>query len=281
MSDFFIYFVYFFVYSVLGWITETIYCRILDGKWTNRGFLFGPYCPIYGCGALLIIAFLNNFIASPIKVFFLGMLFTSALEYVSSLILEKMFNAKWWDYSNRKFNINGRICLLNSFEFAVLGLLLTYLIQPFLSNIVLNIPLELLQLISLVLITIMGIDTGSTIATLLNLKERLYALKESSEMLKAKNMIQNKLSELEIYKEISELTKNIASKRNFQIERLLEAFPDFELKGFKSQINGFKVELHKIKEDIKKQKDTLKQQKKKNKSMKKQEKQNKKNKKVM
>ena len=100
-------------------------------------------------------------------------------------------------------------------------------------------------------------------------------------MLKAKNMIQNKLSELEIYKEISELTKNIASKRNFQIERLLEAFPDFELKGFKSQINGFKVELHKIKEDIKKQKDTLKQQKKKNKSMKKQEKQNKKNKKVM
>ena len=106
MSDFFIYFVYFFVYSVLGWITETIYCRILDGKWTNRGFLFGPYCPIYGCGVLLIIAFLNNFIASPIKVFFLGMLFTSALEYVSSLILEKMFNAKWWDYSNRKFNIN-------------------------------------------------------------------------------------------------------------------------------------------------------------------------------
>ncbi len=258
MSDFFTFFMYFFIYSVLGWCVETLYCRMLDGKWTNRGFLFGPYCPIYGFGSLLIITFLDNFIDSPIKVFFLGMIFTSTLEYISSFILEKMFNAKWWDYSKRKFNINGRICFLNSLEFAVLGMLLTYIIHPIISGLILSLPIELLQLISLALITIMGIDTGSTIATLLNLKERLATLKESADNLINKHPLHEKLSELDIYKELSELRKNIASRRNFQIERLLEAFPDFEFKGFKSQINEFKLELHKIKNEIRMQKENIK-----------------------
>ena len=63
MESFFIFFMYFFIYSVLGWIVETLYCRTLDGKWTNRGFLFGPYCPSYGFGALIIIAFLGAIIS--------------------------------------------------------------------------------------------------------------------------------------------------------------------------------------------------------------------------
>ena len=275
MSEFFTFFIYFFIYSVLGWILETLYCRMLDGKWTNRGFLFGPYCPIYGFGSLLIIAFLSNFIDSPIKVFFLGMIFTSLLEYITSFLLEKIFNAKWWDYSNRKFNINGRICLLNSLEFAALGIILTYLVHPILSSFVLNIPIELLQLISLALITIMGIDTGSTIATLLNLKERLTALKESAEILKAKKSLQSKLSEIDLAKELSEIRKNIASKRNYQIERILEAFPDLEFKGFKAQINEFKSEIQKIKEDIKKQKLAIKERQKELKIEKKNKKKNK------
>jgi len=169
-----------------------------------------------------------------------------------------MFNAKWWDYSKRKFNINGRICFLNSLEFAVLGMLLTYIIHPIISGLILSLPIELLQLISLALITIMGIDTGSTIATLLNLKERLATLKESADNLINKHPLHEKLSELDIYKELSELRKNIASRRNFQIERLLEAFPDFEFKGFKSQINEFKLELHKIKNEIRMQKENIK-----------------------
>lgn len=267
MSDFFTLFIYFFIYSVLGWCVETIYCRLLDSKWTNRGFLFGPYCPIYGFGALLIISFLSNFIASPIKVFFLGMFFTTILEYITSFLLEKIFNAKWWDYSKKKFNINGRVCLFNSLCFAILGIVLTYLIHPALSSLILQVPIELLQLISLALITIMGIDTGSTIATLLNLKERLTTLKESAEVLKAKSTIQDKITESYIYKELSELRKSLVIKRNFQIERLLEAFPDFEFKDFKTQIDEFKLELHKIKTDMKLQKENRRKKNKKQKML--------------
>ena len=250
MESFFIFFMYFFIYSVLGWIVETLYCRTLDGKWTNRGFLFGPYCPIYGFGALIIIAFLQNFKSSLIAVFFLGMIFTSALEYLTSFLLEKLFDAKWWDYSKMKFNLNGRICLLNSLEFAFLGVVLTYIIHPAISDVILKIPLDLIQLISIVLITIMAIDIGFTISTLLNLKEKLITLRESAEKLMEKNTFQKKLSENYLYNQLSDLRKNLATKGNFQIKRLLEAFPDFEFNGLKSQINEFKLELKKIRGEI-------------------------------
>lgn len=250
MESFFIFFMYFFIYSVLGWIAETLYCRTLDGKWTNRGFLFGPYCPIYGFGALIIIAFLQNFKSSFIAVFFLGMIFTSILEYLTSFLLEKLFDAKWWDYSKMKFNINGRICLLNSLEFAFLGVVLTYIVHPTISNLILKIPIDLVQLISFALITIMAIDVGFTISTLLNLKEKLITLKESAEKLMEKNTLQEKLSENYLYNQLSELRKNLATKGNFQIKRLLEAFPDFEFNGLKSQINEFKLELKKIRGEI-------------------------------
>ena len=250
MESFFIFFMYFFIYSVLGWIVETLYCRTLDGKWTNRGFLFGPYCPIYGFGALIIIAFLQNFKSSFIAVFFLGMIFTSILEYLTSFLLEKLFDAKWWDYSKMKFNINVRICLLNSLEFAFLGVVLTYIVHPTISNLILKIPIDLVQLISFALITIMAIDVGFTISTLLNLKEKLITLKESAEKLMEKNTLQEKLSENYLYNQLSELRKNLATKGNFQIKRLLEAFPDFEFNGLKSQINEFKLELKKIRGEI-------------------------------
>ncbi len=250
MENFFIFFMYFFIYSVLGWIIETLYCRILDGKWTNRGFLFGPYCPIYGFGALLIIAFLQNFKSSLIAVFILGMIFTSALEYLTSFLLEKLFDAKWWDYSKMKFNLNGRICLLNSIEFAFLGVVLTYVIHPIIYNLISYVPLDLIQLISIVLISIMAIDIGFTISTLLNLKEKLITLRESAEKLMEKNTLQEKFSENYLYVQLSELRKNLATKTNFQIKRLLEAFPDFEFNGLKSQINEFKLELKKIRGEL-------------------------------
>ena len=268
MDNFFTFFIYFFIYSVLGWIVETLYCRLLDGEWTNRGFLFGPYCPIYGFGSLLIIAFLQNFKDSVIEVFLLGMLFTSTLEYLTSFLLEKLFDAKWWDYSKMKFNLNGRICLLNSLEFAFLGIILTYIIHPAFSSLISQIPLELLQLMSLVLLSIMAIDTGFTISTLLNLKEKLITLKESAEKLKEKNTLHEKISENFLYTQLSELRKNLATKGNFQIKRILEAFPDFEFNGLKAQINELKLELHKIRREIEEKRAQIKKEFKENKKSK-------------
>lgn len=244
MDKFFILFLYLFIYSFLGWIVETIYCRILDGKWTNRGFLFGPYCPIYGFGALIIICFLRKFEESPLKVFLFALLFTSILEYLTSYILEKMFNAKWWDYSDRKYNLNGRICLLNSLEFGVLGLVITYFIHPNISSIIELLPNELTQLISIVLLIIMSVDTCTTVITLANLKDKLAILHQLAEKIKKQHPLPN-ISDFYLYRELSEFRKNFLARKRFK--RILDAFPSFEFKEFKKQINELKLDLHKLK----------------------------------
>ena len=103
----------FFAYSFLGWVCECIYCSIPAKKFINRGFLEGPYCPIYGCGAMLVIYLLTPFAAKPLLLFVAGILVTSALEYITSWLMEMFFHTKWWDYSTYPFNINGRICLIS------------------------------------------------------------------------------------------------------------------------------------------------------------------------
>ena len=129
-------FIYFFLYAIIGWMCEVVYCSIPEKKFINRGFLNGPYCPIYGVGALIIIMFLMPYVSDPILVFFIGIILTSSLEYVTSWGMEKLFHAKWWDYSDHKFNINGRVCLLNSFLFGLLCVVLMYVVHPIVNDLV-------------------------------------------------------------------------------------------------------------------------------------------------
>ena len=126
------YFLLFVIYSVIGWIMEVIYTLVIDKKFTNRGFLVGPYCPIYGVGAVLIIILLSGYKERPIGLFVLAIVICSILEYFTSYIMEKLFKARWWDYSNRKFNINGRICLETMVPFGVIACLIVYIVNPFL-----------------------------------------------------------------------------------------------------------------------------------------------------
>ena len=119
------YILLFFIYAFIGWCIE-VFCKILEErKFINRGFLIGPILPIYGFGVLLILASIkpsdNAFI-----VLLKSVLICSILEYFTSWVMEKFFKTRWWDYSRRRFNINGRICLNTMIPFAVLGLLVVY-----------------------------------------------------------------------------------------------------------------------------------------------------------
>ena len=113
MTIFLYYFLLFIIYSFLGWCIESIYCMIEQRKVVSRGFLIGPYCPIYGWGALIMIFTLQRYLNDPIVLFVMGALVASVIEYITSLVMEKIFHARWWDYSHMKFNVNGRICLTN------------------------------------------------------------------------------------------------------------------------------------------------------------------------
>ena len=124
-------FLLFIAYSVLGWCGEMIYCSVPKGHiCEKRGFLNGLLCPIYGHGALLVLYVLRGGLSNPILTFFAGAALTSALEYFTSWLMETLFHMRWWDYSRYRFQINGRVCLLNSTCFGIACVLLCHVVHP-------------------------------------------------------------------------------------------------------------------------------------------------------
>lgn len=126
---------YFFIYAFIGWCLETIYALMVFGYFVKRGFLFGPICPIYGFGAVLLITMLekvknkNNFIK-----FLVSMVAFSIFEFVASWILEIIFHQRWWDYSDAILNIQGRICITFSLLWGFIGVIFSNIIHPFVDK---------------------------------------------------------------------------------------------------------------------------------------------------
>lgn len=164
---------YFIIYSFLGWCCETVYCSILQKKFVNRGFLYGPLCPIYGCGALLVLYLLRDVRASILPLFLSGMVVTTILEYLTSVLLEKLFHMKWWDYSVMPFNINGRVCLLNSCEFGALSVFVVMVLHPAVTRLVGRIPGPVQLLLAGLLSAVILTDTIYTVHGILILKGKL------------------------------------------------------------------------------------------------------------
>ena len=131
MDWFCYYFLLFFIFSVLGWIAESINCSLIEKRLVlNRGFFIGPYCPIYGVGTLGLVFCILPFFQDPLFVFFASAFGACVLEYITSFLMEKIFNARWWDYSEKPFNLNGRICLETAMLFGIGGVLITYCFLP-------------------------------------------------------------------------------------------------------------------------------------------------------
>ena len=125
------YALYFFIFAFLGWCMETIYGFIVLGHFTKRGFLFGPLCPIYGYGALILIIFLGKYRNNGIKLFTYSAIIFSIFEYLVSYVLEVLFNSFWWNYSNDFFNLNGRISIFYTISWGVIAIIFIGHIYPF------------------------------------------------------------------------------------------------------------------------------------------------------
>ena len=124
---------YFFIYSIIGWIIESIYVSIIFKKVVNSGFLIGPIIPVYGCGAITLLI-IEQYIAVYIPIGIRLLLYTiiaNVIEYYTGALLEEMFHIKLWDYSNKFLNIKGRICLLQSIYWAGLSWIVLVIIHPF------------------------------------------------------------------------------------------------------------------------------------------------------
>ena len=220
------YFLWFIMYSVFGWITETILFAGRDKKSVKRGFLFGPLCPIYGSGAVLCTILLYGKISNFFALFFVGLLLCDTLEYITHYVLEKVFHAMWWDYSNQKFNIKGRICLASSILFGLGVALLIKFVQPFVINVTEKIPENIRLILAFVIYSVLIIDLALTVQSLKNI---VRSLKEIQNYL-----VENMQDEIDKTDEkIDEMADKI--KSNAYIENLVE-----KMKSGKSQLSRYK-----------------------------------------
>ena len=256
------YLLLFFIYSFLGWLMEVIIGLVTTKKFVNRGFLIGPYCPVYGVGVCLLTFFLNKYADDIAILFFMSILICGSLEYFTSYIMEKVFKARWWDYHNRKFNINGRICLETLVPFGIIGVVLIKFVNSFFLQLLNFAPLKW---ILLALVIIFVIDFGFSLKTILKFRKETTnverEIKDDTEeiSLKVKEIVSTKYTELkesvaikamELEKATNKTIENIQNRFSFKkfkkiditklvkdnlkdkwsTKRLINAFPNLEVK---------------------------------------------------
>lgn len=163
----------FLVYCIIGWIYEVIWEFAVGNGFVNRGFLYGPYLPIYGFGVLTLLFLLHKLIAkkikvgkiniTPVLVFLSILVIVSVIEYFASVGMELLFHKRWWDYSYDKFNLNGRISLRNSSLLAIGGWVLIYLVQPILDKLLGKASNKAIKIGSIIIISVVSIDFVVTI----------------------------------------------------------------------------------------------------------------------
>lgn len=224
------FFVWFIIYSFMGWIYESIFCTIKNRGWENRGFLHGPIVPIYGVGALLAsivfsytpIEALQN--ANCVTIFLISFLGSIVLEYTTSWALEKLFHAYWWDYSNEFLNIHGRVCFFASLGFGAAGILVIKVIYPFVNSITVGIPNLLMELLALAFMLLFGMDMALTVSALTNFQKNFSRIENeiNEQIASAYDKLDNSVSgAFETVKEKTEqLQEGATSKKEIAEEKI-------------------------------------------------------------
>lgn len=145
-----------------GWVYETIYCSVVEGEFTKRGFLFGPTCPIYGIGALAVWLVLGQ-ISNPFIVFIIGGFLATVIEYSTGLFLERRFKKKWWDYSMFKFNLHGRICPQASAVFGAFSVTSVFVLVPTMLNNLMLFSKHTVSVVAFIVVTLYFLDTVASL----------------------------------------------------------------------------------------------------------------------
>ena len=172
---------FFYFYCFLGWIWETCYVSVLNGKWVNRGFMHGPFLPIYGFGAIGVLIATLQYREDAVAVFFVGMITATVLEYCTGAAMERIFHVRYWDYSKLPFNINGHVCLLASLAWGMFSVILTVYGHNPVERFALNVNSNILELIVLVLTAYIAVDFTNSFKAAIDLKEMLMELEENNE----------------------------------------------------------------------------------------------------
>ena len=263
------YIVWFAIYSIAGWLYETVICSIAAKKLVKRGFLNGPYCPIYGAGAVCCILLFSD-IDNILGLFFAGMVVTSVIEYFTSWAMEKLFSARWWDYSSRRFNLNGRKCLLGSAVFGTMIVLLIKIIHPWVVSLTGCIHPNIIIILASAFAAVFVIDIVLTVLSINRFNEKLaeihmraqravsdYRMHMESRREDIKNKLQSSVDAIKNCKHTEGINKT-GSRLSLHERRILRSFPKFQSTRYNDALKSIREEWKKY---IEKKKNEIKSKK--------------------
>ena len=253
-------FLLYIAYSVLGWCGEMLYCSIPKGHiCEKRGFLNGFLCPIYGHGALLVLYCLHGGFKNPVLTFIFGAIVTSVLEYFTSWIMEKLFHMRWWDYSQYKFQINGRVCLLNSACFGLASVLLCHVVQPWLWAHITGLGAAITVPLASFIFGIYLMDTILSFRSAFQLSSQMGKLRELQAELKdyvAEKREENQERKAERRAEVRERARTLRDSADIFERRLLYSHPDIRktredlLAAIRARLNESEAEARKAADEL-------------------------------
>lgn len=273
-----IYILLFFFYSAAGWFVESLYRSIGEKRIINSGFLTGPMCPIYGTGALVMTVFLYNpFKDKPLVVFLLGMLLCDIVEYITSVLMETLFHARWWDYTYEFLNIRGRICLKHTLYWGIAAIAFVKLVHPGVDKIMMGFNVNTVRIILAVIFVVFFLDVANSVRKALDIRKLQIKLSGilksvSNTFSNVKTTLEDKKTSLQL--SIENTTDKLNDARFEAFEQLQDIIQEFELRFSKQGSdksdknkyssrflqNGFSIEksLRKQLEKIQKLRDDIK-----------------------
>lgn len=231
---------YFFLYSVLGYVCEVLYCSIPARRFVNRGFLHGPYIPVYGFGGVAGILLLSSYRDKVFVVFLLGMVVSSVIEYIAGFFLEHLFHVRLWDYRDHRFQIRGRVCLSNAVLFGLLILVVIYGIHPIIEQSVGTIPERLRSIGASGMLLVLAVDTTASVLGMVAFTGRLAQAKRLKAMLDSKLEIISQGRQHLIESIESEIAK-ISDQLRRSGKRIFDAFPGIKADDFEAQLVNIRM----------------------------------------
>ena len=236
-------FFYLLLYSFIGWVLESIFKSFLEKQLVNSGFLKGPFCPIYGFGALIMLLTLNWLKGNIVLLFIISFFVLTICEYIAGFVLEKVFKTKYWDYTDNFFNINGRVCLMNSIFWGILGVVFINYVNPFVEEKIALIPHDVLLystiiiyifvVIDIIITTIKTIKIGDTVKKINELGDKIKLMLNKVKEHHKESKDEDEKAIAKLKEEQSKLKLNLYKT----VKRLKLAFPTMKSETISNFLN--------------------------------------------
>lgn len=173
----------FFFYSFFGWCFESTYVSLKERKFVNRGFIRGPFLPLYGTGALMMLIVSMPFQDSLVLTYLAGCVGATVLEYVTGVAMESLFKVRYWDYSNQKFNFQGQICLSSTLAWGGLTILMTHVVHRPVEALMEALPYSVLEAVTMLTLVYFTADFAISFKAALDLRDVLVKMEQARQEL--------------------------------------------------------------------------------------------------